>query len=155
VTSIATKTRTTAAAADSLFEQVGGREVLERVHRKFYDKVYAHPWLSRYFDGIDQTRIENQQTDFMSFAMGGPAVYIGGMVPERHKHMMVTEELFEVRSELLEQSLVEAGVAEDERAKWLKIDSAFKHAIVKKSRADCTPRYTGSAILDFLKPPGV
>jgi hemoglobin len=152
VTGLATTTRTI--APDSLFVQVGGRQVLEDVHRKFYDKIYEHAWLSQFFGLIEQDMIERQQTDFMSFAMGGPPVYCGRMVPRVHEHMMVSEELFQLRSELLEQSLVEAGVEPNSRAAWLKIDAAFKHAIVKAKLSDCVPRYAGDQILNFPRPKG-
>jgi len=31
----------------SLFDAIGGIEVMEHVHTVFYDKVYAHPWLGQ------------------------------------------------------------------------------------------------------------
>ena len=145
-------TTTRATAQDSLFERVGGRSVLERVHRTFYDKVYADPWLAQFFASIEQKKIERQQTDFMSFAMGGPAVYCGRMVPRVHEHMNISEELFALRSELLATSLMEAGVDAEARAGWLKIDSAFQHAIVKRNLSECVPRYQGDQILYFPRP---
>jgi hemoglobin len=155
VTGLATTTTTRANDTDSLFEQIGGRRMLEAVHRKFYDKVYEHPWLSQFFGSIEQEVIERQQTDFMSFAMGGPPVYCGRMVPRVHEHMMITDELFALRSEMLAASIDEAGLAAELCAKWLKIDSAFQHAIVKSKRSDCVPRYAGDQILDFPRPAGM
>ena len=55
--SVTSLTTTRATAQDSLFERVGGRSVLERVHRTFYDKVYADPWLAQFFASIEQKKI--------------------------------------------------------------------------------------------------
>jgi len=46
----------------SLFELIGGLPKLERVHKRFYDKVYAHAWLGCFFAGHDQKAIELRQS---------------------------------------------------------------------------------------------
>jgi len=38
----------------SLFDAVGGLPTLQKVHKIFYDKVYAHPWLDPFFEGHSQ-----------------------------------------------------------------------------------------------------
>ena len=50
-----------------------------------------------------------------------------------HRHMYITEELFELRSQLLRESLEDAGISPDLAKRWLKIDSAFKRQVVKES----------------------
>jgi len=42
----------------TMFEAVGGLPVMERVHKRFYDKVYAHPWLGQFFEEHSQEAIE-------------------------------------------------------------------------------------------------
>ncbi|MCA8974121.1 MAG: group 1 truncated hemoglobin [Planctomycetes bacterium] len=143
----------TAVARRSLFERLGGRPVLERVHRLFYDRIYAHPWLKQYFAAIDQKHIEKQQTDFMSFAMGGPALYGGRLVPKAHEHVMITTEMIELRTAMLKASLDEAAVPPELQQEWLRIDGAFEKVLTKGSLAECQPRYDGDAILDFPRPP--
>ena len=137
---------------ESLFVAIGGKATLEKVHKIFYDKIYEHPWISKFFEGIDQTMIENQQTDFMSMAMGGPQVYAGKFPIPAHKHMNISDELFELRSEMLKASIKEAGVPEALAEKWLKIDSSFKKGIVKKNYQECEKRFNTDEILDFPDP---
>ncbi len=120
----------------TLFDAVGGVETLERVHKIFYDKVYAHPWLGKFFEGHDQTAIENRQTSFMAGKMGGNVEYLGRPLKMAHRAMYITPELFEVRKNLLRESILEAGVAEELAERWLRIDSAFMKSIVKDSVAD-------------------
>lgn len=136
----------------TLFLEIGGKSTLEKVHKIFYDKVYEDPWISKFFHGIDQTMIENQQTDFMSMAMGGPQVYAGKFPIPAHKHMNISDELFELRSKMLKDSIKEAGVPDLLAEKWLKIDSSFRKGIVKKSLDECEKRFNTDEILDFPNP---
>lgn len=125
----------------SFFIEIGGMATIKKVHKIFYDKIYADAWIGQFFKKIDQTVIEDQQSDFMAQSFGGPNLYLGKLPVATHKHMYITEELFELRRSLLEMSLIEAKVSPEHRERWLKIDGAFKHSIVKKSLADCEKRY--------------
>jgi len=108
----------------SLFDAVGGLPALQKVHRIFYDKVYAHPWLEPFFEGHSQEAIENRQTQFMGEKMGGPK-YTGRALELAHRRMYITKELLEVRQALLKEALEEAGVPEHPGKRWLKIDRVF------------------------------
>lgn len=117
----------------TMFDAVGGLPTLQQVHKIFYDKVYAHPWLKLFFVGHSQIAIENRQTTFMAMKMGGDVVYMGKDIKVAHETMYITQELFEIRRALLDESIQEAGVTGELRARWLKIDSAFMKSIVKDS----------------------
>lgn len=136
----------------SFFDEIGGLEVIKKVHKIFYDKIYAHPWIGKFFEGIDQNVIENQQTDFMGQNFGGPVFYLGKLPVATHKHMLITEKLFDLRTTLLEESLVEAKLDPDHIKKWLKIDSAFKNGIVKKNIEDCEKRFFTDTLQTYEDP---
>lgn len=119
----------------TLFEAVGGLPTLQRTHKIFYDKVYAHDWLKQFFKGHSQEAIENRQTTFMAEKMGGPVEYWGKEIKQVHEAMYITRELFDLRHALLEASLREAGVPDELGRRWLRIDSAFTKLIVKDSIA--------------------
>lgn len=136
----------------TLFERVGGYEMIQKVHKIFYDKIYADEWIGQFFKEIKQDVIENQQTDFMVQAMGGPDKYCGAFPIPAHKHMYITPELFQYRHEILKASLIESGLAQPEIDSWLKIDAAFGKGIVKKSIADCELRFPTDEIQNFPRP---
>jgi hemoglobin len=117
----------------SLFDAVGGMPNLEKVHRIFYDKIYAHPWIGQFFIGHSQEAIENRQTSFMAEKMGGQIEYMGKDMETVHEAMYITKELFHVRQCLLEESLLEAGLSKELRERWLRIDAVFMKKIVKGS----------------------
>ena len=117
----------------SLFDAIGGITTLQKAHKIFYDKIYAHPWLKQFFVGHDQEAIENRQTTFIGKKMGGPIEYKGKDLKMAHRQMYITQELFDIRQALLKESLKELEVPDDLAARWLKVDSAFKRMIVKDS----------------------
>jgi hemoglobin len=137
---------------NSLFEQLGGRPTLERVHKVFYDKIYAHPWLKIFFLERDQELLENQQTDFMTANMGGGKIYFGKLPKPTHKHMFISEELFDLRNEILRESMEICRVPKNLAEHWLKIDYAFKHSLVKKDIGECEKRYFTDEIIIAPKP---
>jgi len=109
----------------TMFEAVGGLPVMERVHKRFYDRIYAHPWLGKFFEGHSQEAIELRQTQFMAEKMGSKIPYPGRDLPLAHRRMYIPEELLKLRQTLLRESLEEEGVAEKLIVRWLKIDKAF------------------------------
>ena len=137
---------------NTLLQEIGGRPVLEKVHKLFYDKLYEHSWLKIFFLHIDQKVIENQQTDFMVSNMGGGKIYSGGMPRNVHRHMYITEELFDLRTKILKESILACGVPGALAERWIRIDVAFKHSLVKKSIDDCEKRFFTDEILSFPKP---
>lgn len=120
----------------TLFDAVGGLPKLQQVHKRFYDKVYAHPWLGQFFEGHSQSAIENRQTTFMAWKMGGKIDYMGKDVRLVHEIMYIAPELLDLRSRLLDESIRECGVPDDLRRRWLRIDNAFGKSLVKHSREE-------------------
>jgi len=138
----------------TLFDRIGGKSTLMRVHKLFYDKAYAHPWLSQYFTDKPQDILESQQTEFMGQLFGGPKAYAGKTPKMAHQHMMISDELFDVRAQLLKESLSEAGLADDLQQEWLAADGTFKRARVKESEGKCARSYPAQPILNFSRPAG-
>ena len=136
----------------TLFENLGGRPILERVHKVFYDKLYEHAWLKQFFSKIDQKTIEDQQTDFMVSNMGGGKIYSGALPKNAHKHLCVTAEIFDLRQKILRESLDECGVLEDLVERWMRIDNAFRKSIVKEGSGQCEKRFFTDEIINIPEP---
>ena len=136
----------------TLLDALGGRPILERVHKLFYDKLYEHPWLKQFFHDIEQELVENQQTDFMVSNMGGGKIYHGRFPKPAHSHMYITEELFDLRNRILADSIRECGVSDELAERWLKIDRAFKHSLVKQNPGECKGRFVTDDLKIYDKP---
>jgi hemoglobin len=109
----------------SLFDLLGGLPTLEHVHKRFYDKVYAHPWIGQFFVDHDQAAIELRQTQFMAEKFGADIRYPGKELQLAHRRMYIPEELLELRRSLLREALEEEHVPGPLISRWLKIDHAF------------------------------
>ena len=83
--------------------------------------------------------------------MGVPKAYAGKSSKLAHQHMVITDELFELRSEILSASIKEAGICNDLRKEWLDTDRGLKRALVKTSEAECSVSYPNQPILNFPK----
>lgn len=136
----------------SLFEQIGGRHIIERVHKIFYDKLYNHPWLKHFFKDVRQEDIEKQATDFMTSNMGGGKIYSGRLPINAHKHFYITQEMFEIRHNLLRDSIKEMGLAQDLMERWLRIDRAFEKSTVKSDVSQCQKRFATDEIIVIPRP---
>lgn len=80
-------------AKQNLYDAIGGLPTIQKVHKTFYDKVYADDWLKQFFADFDQQIIENKQTSFMGEKMGGPK-YLGKPLKQVHENMYISRELF-------------------------------------------------------------
>jgi hypothetical protein len=101
---------------------------------------------------MPQDRIEHQQVHFMQSALGGPNTYMGKTPPMAHRHMSTSEELLQLRQELLVASFDEASTHPALREKWLALDAVFKKNIVYASPADCIPRLSMEGALNHPNP---
>lgn len=140
--------------AGSLFERLGGRPTLARVHEVFYTLLFADPWLRQFFAGKDSGHLARQQTDFMAGPMGGPNTYVGKTPRFIHRHIFITTEVFEARAAILRRALEACEVPPALRDEWLALDQRLKCAVLKFSRDECSPGGPDRQILDVPKPPG-
>ncbi len=140
-------TQTAPPAPETLFERLGGRECLERVHKRLYDRIFHHPVLGAFFADKNRQHQEDQQTDFMTAQFGGPKRYGGRFPGDAHQHMFITEEHFDLRYKILEDVLIQCEIAPELRESWLIFDRKFKNQIVKKSVDECVKRYKNDTIL--------
>lgn len=137
---------------EGFFDDIGGLPTLRRVHRQLYDKLFVHPWLGQFFVQSKRELVENQQTDFWAGLMGGPKLYGGRSPRSAHSHLFLPAEVFRVRHQILEETLIEAGIPEGHREKWLAMDSSFERAIVKTSPDECRGRYPWEDVIVAEKP---
>lgn len=72
----------------SLYEQLGGEEMVTKMVSIFYRKVLADPRLKPFFEHMDMGRLESMQRMFLSTAFGGPGAYSGRNMRRAHTHLV-------------------------------------------------------------------
>jgi len=129
-------------------------DVLHAIARAFYDKVYAHPWIGRFFQGVDQARQELKLVRFFHMSWQDPmyAELQGQYLKEEHAHMLITGELFDVRQALMAEAMRELGHDEALVRAFLAFNEAWRPYVVKASRAECTDAFTGHALVEHPRP---
>ena len=88
----------------------------------------------------------------MQKVLGGENLYVGKAPPAAHMHILINEEIFQVRKNLLVEAFHEAQAKKEMIDKWLALDDSFKRVIFKDSAAQCKRRFTTDPILDFPNP---
>jgi hemoglobin len=137
-----------------LLEEIGGEDAVARVHRRFYDILFEHPWLGQFFYGKSKTALIKKQTQFMVAAFNGPNNYTGDTPAFVHMHMFITDEMADLREQILKQCISAEGLTEYVADRWLKVDQAFRPGIVKKSIDECVLKCAGQFPVTAKKPLG-
>lgn len=95
---------------DSLYERLGGREAIDAVVNRFYERVLADESLEHYFTGTDMQRLRTHQARFLVAAFGGPDEYAGANVRDAHEHLDVRPEHFDAVAGHLRATLEEFDI---------------------------------------------
>jgi len=98
----------------TLYERLGEREGIRAVVDDFYDRLRADDLLGPFFEDADMELLRRTQTDFLCEAAGGPETYDATPVREAHLHLPFTSEHIQRAVELLEDSLDEFDVPEED-----------------------------------------
>ena len=98
----------------TLYAKYGGEEVIAQIVDQFYVKVIADPRVKDFFANTDMKKQRKHQTNFISFALGGPKKYEGKTMEKAHSGMNLTDLHFNAIVELLSATLLENGVTKED-----------------------------------------
>ncbi len=142
-----------AVSADTtLFDEIGGTDIVERIHRRFYAALSTDAWLGGFFAGKNLESLIMKQTRFMVAAFGGPDEYVWESPAVAHMHMLVTDKQADIREVLLRNAIRAEGLTLDIEDRWLAHDQAFRPAIVKQSTHECVTPTPGQSPVVVPKP---
>jgi len=107
-------------------------ETVRAILDAFYKKMSTDILLGFFFDGKNVDLIAERQGDFLLRAMGVRPSYTG--LPPSHAHRKMAPILsghFDRRLKLLEETLREFGLREDDISVWLGFENAFREPILE------------------------
>lgn len=136
----------------NLLSEIGGADIVFKVHQHFYDVMFNEPWLETFFLGKSKEALIKKQTQFMVAAFNGPNNYKGDTPAFVHMHLFITDEMADLRERILKASILAEGLSESIAEKWLTIDHSFRAAIVKKSIDECVLKCQGQVPITAKKP---
>ena len=97
-----------------MFERYGGLAFVSRFVLSFCDRVVASIRLTPFFADTDMQSLVEHQAKYISSVMGGPASYSDAMLRDAYAHLHIDDEAFDEMIGLLNRTLKDFAIAEDE-----------------------------------------
>ncbi|MFY9259759.1 MAG: 2Fe-2S iron-sulfur cluster-binding protein [Gallionella sp.] len=120
-------------ADPALWKALGEGKTLMAVLRDFYGRVFQDPRLSSFFEGVTQQRSIEKQYLFTRQILTGEKIYFGERPRNAHHWMVISDELFDYRAEIMVSCLRAHGVSEDMVHRFRELEEFFRAAIVKST----------------------
>jgi len=115
----------------AMWQGIGGDRGLRAILTDFYTRVYADPRLGPFFVNATKDRAIDKQHAFIRQILTGERLYFGERPRNAHHWMVISDELFDYREDLLEACLRDHGVSDEHVREWRAIDEIFRKQIVK------------------------
>lgn len=106
---------------------------LNAILRDFYEHVYQDERLKPFFKSVTRERAIEKQYSFLYQAFSGKPVFLGEMPRNAHHWMVISDELFTYREELMETYMRKHGLAAPLIQRWRAYQERFREEIVKAS----------------------
>lgn len=116
--------------ADSLFEDLGGRDKISAFTFGLTTRIKSDPRISSFFAETDMDRLHDRLTDYFCHVSGEKRRYRGANLYYAHKGLGIHEKDFDALAEDLEDSMDEAGVPYSAQAKLLAKLAPLERTIV-------------------------
>lgn len=121
---------------NSLYERIGGTDMVAAIVDKFYDKVVADDRLKHFFEDTDLTNLRSHQKLFIMYIFGGADSYAGKSVRNAHKNlvdnMRLSNEHFDAMIQNLEATLTELDVPGDLITEAIEITQSLRVNILNR-----------------------
>ena len=118
-------------ADEELWNALGRGPGLTRILDAFYLRVYADERLSPFFHGLPRDQIVAKQYAFLADLFSGARNYFGMNPFNAHHWMVISDDLFDHREALFEQTLRDHGLPEPMIRRWEALHERFRAEIVK------------------------
>lgn len=106
-------------------------EMLMAVLQDFYERVFRDPKLSPFFDGVTRQRSIEKQYMFMRQVLTGEKIYFGDRPRNAHHWMVISDELFDYRADIMLACLREHGLPETMVHRFHDVEEFYRRDIVK------------------------
>lgn len=106
-------------------------DLLGKILDDFYSVVYKDEKLAHFFEGTTLQRAKDKQYLFMKAILTGEKCYFGERPRNAHNWMVISDELFDYREQLMEEALRDNGLEEVFVKHWRAVDEVYRKQIVK------------------------
>lgn len=114
-----------------LWQGLGNGVLLKSILEDFYTRVYDDPELSPFFHRVTKERAVGKQYEFLRDMMTGSRNFFGPRPFNAHHWMIISDELFDYREDLLVSCMSAFGLAPRLIWRWAALHERFRRSIVK------------------------
>jgi len=114
-----------------IWEALKDGVLLKEILHDFYTQVYADKKLAPFFEGVEKDHVIGKQYSFLYKVFTGQDVYFGEDMRNAHHWMVISDELFDYRENLLETVIRAHNFPEHLIAPWRKTSEHYRANIVK------------------------
>ncbi len=99
---------------ESVYDRIGGSEVIDELVTQFYERVFADPELATFFQDTAREKLIKMQREFFAAALGGPIKYSGLSLAHAHHGRGIRRRHFQRYVGHLVDTLEGMNVGDDE-----------------------------------------
>lgn len=114
-----------------MWAALGEGELLNVILEDFYTQVFSDPQLAPFFKDSTIQRAKEKQYLFAKGIFTGEKCYFGERPRNAHHWMVISDELFDHREKLMEDTLRKHALAENLIEQWIAVDEIYRKQIVK------------------------
>jgi ferredoxin-NADP reductase len=119
------------AADPEIWQALEQGRKLYKILQDFYDIVYEDPRLSPFFQKVTRQRSIEKVYLFLRQVFSGEKVYFGDRPRNAHHWMVISDDLFDHREDIMEGCLRDNGLPEHLIKRWRCMEESFRPDIVK------------------------
>ncbi len=120
-------------ALQAIYARIGGEAKLRSILRQFYRKMADDLLIGFFFEGKNLDAIADMQAAFLMRAMGAKPSYSGKPPAQAHDELApILAGHFDRRLRILEATLKENAVADEDIRTWIAFENAFREGIVRE-----------------------
>jgi ferredoxin-NADP reductase/ferredoxin len=108
-------------------------ELLMEVLKDFYGQVFQDARMVSFFHGVTQQRSIEKQYLFTRQILTGEKIYFGDRPRNSHHWMVISDDLFNYRSEIMLTCLRKHGLPEPMIQRYREMEEFYRHDIVKSA----------------------
>lgn len=119
-------------ALKNLYRHVGEEAGLAAILKDFYRRMSGDILIGFFFNDKDTDLIAERQKQFLMRAMGASPSYTGKAPAQAHDELPpILKGHFDRRLRILEETLRDHGVRDEDIRIWVSFESAFREGIVR------------------------
>ncbi|PGL73439.1 group 1 truncated hemoglobin [Bacillus sp. AFS055030] len=117
---------------NNLYEHIGGKEKIGQMVDDFYKNVMNDESVNHFFKNIDMEKQREHQTNFLSYAFGGPNQYSGRTIANAHQNINTEHAHFDSIINHLQNAMKNHEIEEEHMERVIRKISEHRQDIVSE-----------------------